>query len=401
MNKYISLCLALLLSASMSFAQESKSIRQGYEDHPTLSGDVAMVVIKEYHSPEAINSGIADLSYTYKFNTHHNVEESFSTDNVEQLVSQVKYVYIPADGLLKEKINYNNLGEVTFTFYYTHDEAGDIIASSRYASNGVINKMTYARNEMGNVTEAISYFQGKVAVKLTYMYDSHGNKSKQTTLNFNDVVIAETSYIHKYNQAGKLEETTTLDKDYNVIGKDIFSYDENGHLVELTSYDNSGTVSSKQTYKYDQQDNRIEELSFTGDSSTPQSRIEYVITYREDSANQSFADEGDKVFDSPKELDVQPMFKGGDLNTFRAWVSKKFQFPTDALQANAQGVLIVEFIIEKDGSLSNIKFLMSPHPSYNKVIQKLLDKSPKWSPGYINEQPVRVKAILPISIKFY
>lgn len=360
-----------------------------------------MVVIKEYHSPEAINSGIADLSYTYKFNTHHNVEESFSTDNVEQLVSQVKYVYIPANGLLKERINYNNLGEVTFTFYYKHDEAGDIIASSRYASNGVINKMTYARNEMGNVTEAISYFQGKVAVKLTYMYDSHGNKSKQTTLNFNDVVIAETSYIHKYNQAGKLEETTTLDKDYNVIGKDIFSYDENGHLVELTSYDNSGTVSSKQTYKYDQQDNRIEELSFTGDSSTPQSRIEYVITYREGSANQSFADEGDKVFDSSKELDVQPMFKGGDLNTFRAWVAKNFQSPTDALQANAQGVLIVEFIIEKDGSLSNIKVLMSPHPSYNKVLQKLLDKSPKWSPGYINEQPVRVKAILPISIKFY
>ncbi|MBR4850930.1 MAG: hypothetical protein IKU97_02580, partial [Tidjanibacter sp.] len=168
MNKHICLCLALLLSASMSFAQESKSIRQGYEDHPTLSGDVAMVVIKEYHSPEAINSGIADLSYTYKFNTHHNVEESFSTNNVEQLVSQVKYVYIPANGLLKERINYNNLGEVTFTFYYTHDEAGDIIASSRYASNGVINKMTYARNEMGNVTEAISYFQGKVAVKLTY-----------------------------------------------------------------------------------------------------------------------------------------------------------------------------------------------------------------------------------------
>lgn len=98
-------------------------------------------------------------------------------------------------------------------------------------------------------------------------------------------------------------------------------------------------------------------------------------------------------------VEEMPKFQGGDLNTFRAWVMKEFRFPAIALENGIQGTVTVEFVIERDGRLTNIKFLRSPDPVFNDETRRILNKSPKWTPGRQRNTAVRVKYVLPIQCK--
>ncbi len=96
-------------------------------------------------------------------------------------------------------------------------------------------------------------------------------------------------------------------------------------------------------------------------------------------------------------VEVMPSFMGGDLNTFRAWVAQEFQIPAIAAENGIQGRVVVQFVIEKDGSLSNIEFLQSPDRVYEDEVTRVLKKSPKWTPGRQRDAVVRVRYILPIN----
>jgi len=96
-------------------------------------------------------------------------------------------------------------------------------------------------------------------------------------------------------------------------------------------------------------------------------------------------------------VEVMPSFMGGDLNTFRAWVAQEFQIPAIAAENGIQGRVVVQFVIEKDGSLSNIEFLQSPDRVYEDEVTRVLKKSPKWNPGRQRDAVVRVRYILPIN----
>jgi protein TonB len=96
-------------------------------------------------------------------------------------------------------------------------------------------------------------------------------------------------------------------------------------------------------------------------------------------------------------VEVMPSFMGGDLNTFRAWVAQEFVIPAIAAENGIQGRVVVQFVIEKDGRLTNIEFLQSPDRVYEDEVRRVLNKSPKWTPGRQRDAVVRVKYILPIN----
>ena len=96
-------------------------------------------------------------------------------------------------------------------------------------------------------------------------------------------------------------------------------------------------------------------------------------------------------------VEVMPSFMGGDLNTFRMWVAQEFKIPAIAAENGIQGKVVVQFVIEKDGRLSNIDFLQSPDRVYEDEVRRVLMKSPKWTPGRQRDAVVRVKYILPIN----
>ncbi len=91
-----------------------------------------------------------------------------------------------------------------------------------------------------------------------------------------------------------------------------------------------------------------------------------------------------------------PSFQGGDLNTFRNWVQGRLQYPRMAQENNIQGKVILKFVIERDGSLTNIEEVASPDKSLTEEAMRVLRSSPKWTPGKQRNRPVRVYYILPI-----
>lgn len=97
--------------------------------------------------------------------------------------------------------------------------------------------------------------------------------------------------------------------------------------------------------------------------------------------------------------ETMPTFQGGDLNTFRNWVQKEVKFPPIAQENGIQGRVVLEFVIEKDGRLTNIKVLQAPDRSLSEEAVRVLNKSPKWTPGKQRNQVVRVKYTLPVDFR--
>ncbi len=95
-------------------------------------------------------------------------------------------------------------------------------------------------------------------------------------------------------------------------------------------------------------------------------------------------------------VEQMPTFQGGDLNAFRVWVQQQLIYPAAAAQANEQGRVIVQFVVERDGSLSNITVVRNPSQVLTDEALRVVRMSPKWAPGKQEGKAVRVKYVLPI-----
>ena len=104
--------------------------------------------------------------------------------------------------------------------------------------------------------------------------------------------------------------------------------------------------------------------------------------------------EVEKEFYELLEVDVKPDFPGG-ITAFYNFVGKNYRVPEEN---NVRGKVVVEFIIEKDGTLSNFKILRDLGNGTGKEALRVLKKSPKWIPGEQHGKKVRVLYSIPISI---
>ena len=98
-------------------------------------------------------------------------------------------------------------------------------------------------------------------------------------------------------------------------------------------------------------------------------------------------------------VEQMPSFMGGDLMTFRNWVMSKVRFPQIALENQISGQVLLSFVVERDGSLTNIQVLQTPDSSLSDEAIRILKTSPKWTPGKQRNQSVRVKYTLPIDFR--
>ena len=98
-------------------------------------------------------------------------------------------------------------------------------------------------------------------------------------------------------------------------------------------------------------------------------------------------------------VEQMPSFMGGDLMTFRNWVMSKVRFPQIALENQISGQVLLSFVVERDGSLTNIQVLRTPDASLSDEAIRVLKSSPKWTPGKQRNQAVRVKYTLPIEFR--
>jgi len=90
-------------------------------------------------------------------------------------------------------------------------------------------------------------------------------------------------------------------------------------------------------------------------------------------------------------VEVKPTFKGGDIEKFREWVQKRVVYPQQAQDNGIQGRVYLTFVIERDGTVSNVVVTRGPDPLLNEEAKKGIMASPKWTPGMQRGRPVRVR----------
>lgn len=96
--------------------------------------------------------------------------------------------------------------------------------------------------------------------------------------------------------------------------------------------------------------------------------------------------------------ETMPTFQNGDLNNFRQWVQMQVRYPAEAMKNNIQGRVVTSFVIERDGSISNIQILQAPDKLLAEEARRVIETSPAgaWSPGRQRGRTVRVKFTIPV-----
>ena len=102
-----------------------------------------------------------------------------------------------------------------------------------------------------------------------------------------------------------------------------------------------------------------------------------------------------KVYDL---VDEMPSFPGGPAELMK-WLSSHVQYPAIAIDICIQGTVIVAFIVEPDGSVSNAKLVRSVDPCIDQEALRVVRQMPKWIPGKQNGAAVRVKYNVPVIFK--
>ena len=106
-------------------------------------------------------------------------------------------------------------------------------------------------------------------------------------------------------------------------------------------------------------------------------------------------EEETKIFEVVEQM---PSFPGGDA-ALMAFLSKNIKYPVVAEENGIQGRVIATFVVERDGSITDVKVVKSVDPSLDKEAVRVLKSMPKWIPGKQNGSAVRVKYTVPVTFR--
>ena len=120
-----------------------------------------------------------------------------------------------------------------------------------------------------------------------------------------------------------------------------------------------------------------------------------VLKAKEVVVDEKPKEEETKVFDVVEQM---PQFPGGPKALFE-YLSKNIKYPVVAEENGIQGRVIVTFVVERDGSITDVKVAKSVDPSLDKEAQRVVKSMPHWIPGKQNGSAVRVKYSVPVTFK--
>lgn len=107
------------------------------------------------------------------------------------------------------------------------------------------------------------------------------------------------------------------------------------------------------------------------------------------------AAEAEQVFDV---VEVMPQFPGGPQALFE-YLSKNIKYPVVAEENGVQGRVIVTFVVERDGSITDVQVVKSVDPSLDREAMRVVKSMPNWIPGKQNGAAVRVKYTVPVTFR--
>ena len=95
-------------------------------------------------------------------------------------------------------------------------------------------------------------------------------------------------------------------------------------------------------------------------------------------------------------VEVKPTFQGGDENAFTKWVFEQLKYPADAVKGKVQGRVILQFVVDENGNVGNVKVVRGVAPSLDQEALRVVAMSPKWTPGTQRGKNVKVRYIFPV-----
>lgn len=93
-----------------------------------------------------------------------------------------------------------------------------------------------------------------------------------------------------------------------------------------------------------------------------------------------------------------PQFPGGAIELMK-FLQRNLKYPPAVQERKIQGKVVAEFIVNKDGSLTDVKVAKSLHPLCDREVLRVLRMMPRWTPGIQNDQPCRTKVCIPVVFK--
>ena len=149
----------------------------------------------------------------------------------------------------------------------------------------------------------------------------------------------------------------------------------------------------------------------------PPESVANIVVMKEEAAIKSYGENAkngviiittkkrqEELDNEPKQPDVfdvvegMPQFPGGAAALMQ-YLSQNIRYPKEAMEAKTQGRVIVQFVVEKDGSISGAHVVKSVNPQLDAEALRVVSAMPNWTPGTQNGQTVRVKYAVPISFR--
>lgn len=272
-------------------------------------------------------------------------------------------------------------------------------------------------DQYGNVAEAIPGAEGttttnkdlrtaaRAAALKTHFSKSANAPALQTgtiTYVFNGSIDEE--YISLKDLVEIHESGTYL---IRALLKEIVDYSELIFTVEQDDY----IVPVKLVKKDLGAENRFRKLDIQkGDTLTIKGKLSTIYVRLDDYKGLNDATiinkkEGVRLLDVPENqsesvpfqlVEQKPSFNGGDANEFSKWVNSRLVYPEKAKENGIQGRVTLQYTIEADGRVTNVRVLRGVEPSLDAEAVRVVSSSPKWKPGKQRDVPVAVTYTFPV-----
>lgn len=145
-------------------------------------------------------------------------------------------------------------------------------------------------------------------------------------------------------------------------------------------------------------------LKIVSDQVKVTTNISFAVEFNEDEELEDYGKIEiieETVEDAPivRFAEQMPEFIGG-IEALYEFLQKNLLYPQSARENNVQGTVLIEFVVERDGSVSNVKVAAPLFPACDQEAVRVVQQLPKWKPGMQMNKPVRVYYNLPIKFTF-
>jgi len=107
----------------------------------------------------------------------------------------------------------------------------------------------------------------------------------------------------------------------------------------------------------------------------------------------------EEVVDEPISIVEENATPVGGYEAFYKYVRKELKYPSQARRMGVEGKVYVQFVIERDGSLSDVKVIKGIGAGCDEEASRVISSSPRWQPGKQRGRPVRQRMVLPLTFK--